>query len=218
MYARNANILDVIMQRDVSASVVQAINRIHCRRVIDTEGRCEKSDVYIVLPKDWRGDAVSEDICTNMPGIKVVPWDFEPDGPRVYAARSGSTAEGVIGLMQDRKPGLVSLSYIQSELDLSKRERRRLQGDLAKPTTRLIEDADGIAKQINDLSGRPVAVAHHTKHKAGTADLFNSDVLVICHQAFLNAAKGFSVQDRGRRSQRHSVPTTSSSTLGTGGR
>ena len=36
------------------------------------------------------------------------------------------------------------------------------------------------------------------KHRAGTADLFNSDVLVICHQAFLDAAKGFSVQDRER--------------------
>jgi hypothetical protein len=64
--------------------------------------------------------------------------------------------------------------------------------------TRLIEDADGIAEQINELSGRVVAVAHHTKNKADTADVFNSDVLVICHQAFLNAAKGWSVQDRER--------------------
>jgi hypothetical protein len=64
--------------------------------------------------------------------------------------------------------------------------------------TRLIEDADDIAKQINELSGRVVAVAHHTKNKADTVDVFNSDVLVICHQAFLNAARGWGVQDRGR--------------------
>jgi hypothetical protein len=51
VYHRNANILDVMMQRDVSASVVQAINRIQCRRIIDTEGRCAKSDVYIVPPE-----------------------------------------------------------------------------------------------------------------------------------------------------------------------
>jgi len=30
--------LDVMMQRDVSASVVQRINRIGCRRIIDTQG------------------------------------------------------------------------------------------------------------------------------------------------------------------------------------
>jgi hypothetical protein len=59
--------------------------------------------------------------------------------------------------------------------------------------TRLIEDADDIARQINELSGRVVAVAHHTKNKADIVDVFNSDVLVICHQAFLNAAKSWSV-------------------------
>ena len=126
VYERNANILDVMMQRDVSASVVQAINRIHCRRVIDTEGRCEKSDVYIVLPKGWRGDAISEDICTNMPGIRVVPWDFEPDGPRVYAARSGSAVDAVVGLMRDRKPVGVFV-HIQRELDLSPKQMKRLK-------------------------------------------------------------------------------------------
>ena len=137
VYDRNANILDVMMQRDVSASVVQAINRIRCRRVIETEGRCAKSDVYIVLPKDWRGDAISDDIRTNMPGIRVVPWEFEPDGPKVFAARSGSAVEAFIGLMRDRKPGTVSLLHIQRELSLSPRQKQRLQEDLAKPTSKL---------------------------------------------------------------------------------
>lgn len=137
VYHRNANILDVMMQRDVSASVVQAINRIGCRRIIDTEGRCQKSDVYIVLPKDWRGDAITEDICTNMPGIKVVPWDFEPDGPKVYAPRSNSAASAVIGLMRDHKPGMVSVKNIQRELSLTPRQRSRLQEDFAKPTSNL---------------------------------------------------------------------------------
>jgi hypothetical protein len=137
VYSGNANILDVMMQRDVSASVVQAINRIQCRRIIDTEGRCAKSDVYIVLPKDWRGDAISDDICTNMPGIRVVPWDFEPDGPKVYAARSGSAAEAVIGLMRDRKPGPMSLPHIQRELSLSRRQMERLKEALPAPTSTL---------------------------------------------------------------------------------
>ena len=137
VYHRNANILDVMMQRDVSASVVQAINRIQCRRIIDTEGRCAKSDVYIVLPKDWRGAAISDDICTNMPGIRVVPWDFEPDGPKVYAPRSNSAAEAVIGLMRDRKPGPMSLPHIQRELSLTKRQTDRLKEALPSPTSRL---------------------------------------------------------------------------------
>jgi hypothetical protein len=45
--------------------------------------------------------------------------------------------------------------------------------------------------------GRTVAVAHHTKNRADALDVFNSDVLVICHQA-LYAAKAWSVHDRER--------------------
>jgi hypothetical protein len=137
LYHQNANVLDVMMQRDVSASVVQAINRIRCRRVMDAEGRCEKADVYIVLPKDWRGNAILDDIRMNMPGIQVVPWDFDPDGPKVYAPRSRSAAEGVIGLMRDRNPGPVLLSYVQQELSLTKRQMERLKEDLAKATSKI---------------------------------------------------------------------------------
>jgi hypothetical protein len=137
VYHRNANIIDVMMQRDVSASVVQAINRIQCRKIIDTVGRCAKSDIYIVLPKDWRGDAISDDICTNMPGIRVVPWAFEPDGPKVYAARSGSAAEAIIGLMRDRKPGPMSLPHIQRELSLTKKQTARIKEALPSPTSRI---------------------------------------------------------------------------------
>jgi hypothetical protein len=110
-YNQHANLPEMLAIRDVAASVVQAINRVRCRRVTDASGRCEKTDVYIVLPKDWRGDTVLEHIHLNMPGIHEVPWDFEPDGPKVYAPRSNSAAEAVIGLMRDRKPGAVLLSY-----------------------------------------------------------------------------------------------------------
>jgi len=137
VYNQNANILDAMMQRDVSASVVQAINRIRCRRVIDTQGRCEKSDVYIVLPKGWRGDAILDDIRMNMPGIEVALWDFEPDGPKVYAPRSNSAPEAVIGLMRDRKPGPMSLPRIREELSLTPRQLARLKEELAKATSRI---------------------------------------------------------------------------------
>jgi hypothetical protein len=137
VFSGRANVLDVMMQRDVSASVVQAINRIRCRRMIDPEGQCEKADVYIVLPQDWRGDAILDDIRMNMPGIHMIPWDFEPDGPKVYAPRSKSAAEAVISLMRDRKPGAVLLSNVKRELSLSDRQLSRLRDELAKATSRI---------------------------------------------------------------------------------
>lgn len=45
-HGEHENILSVISQKDVSASVIQAINRICIRRVNDAEGRCAKAEVY----------------------------------------------------------------------------------------------------------------------------------------------------------------------------
>jgi hypothetical protein len=72
-----------------------------------------------------------------MPGISVVSWDFEPDGPKAYAPRSSSAAEAIIGLMRDRKPGSVLLSYVQRELSLSRRQLVRLQEELTKSTSKI---------------------------------------------------------------------------------
>jgi hypothetical protein len=131
-HGTHENILAVISQKDVSASVIQAINRICIRRVIDEFGRCAKADVYIVLPKDWRGDAILEDIHTNMPGLKEVEWSFEPDGPKVYAPRNNSVAQAVIELMRTREAGQTPLSYVRTQLSLTQRQFGRLKEDLAK--------------------------------------------------------------------------------------
>ena len=92
--------------------------------------------------------------------------------------------------------GTCVYASMQAELNVNATDSKKPVGIVI--ITRLIEDADDIAQQINKLSGRVVAVANHTKNKADTIDVFNSDALVICHQAFLNAAKGWSVQDRER--------------------
>jgi hypothetical protein len=136
-YNEHANLPDMLAIRDVAASVVQAINRVRCRRMADASGRCEKTDVYIVLPKDWRGDTVLEHIHLNMPGIHEVPWDFEPDGPKVYAPRCSSANEAVIGLMRDRKPGPVPMPHVQRELSLSKRQLARLKEELSKAASKI---------------------------------------------------------------------------------
>lgn len=136
-HGEHEDILAVISQKDVSASVIQAINRICIRRVTDTEGRCAEADVYIVLPKDWRGDAILRDIHTNMPGMNELAWDFEPDGPKVYAPRSNSVAQAVIELMRTREPGQTPLSYIRTQLSLTSRQFGRLKEDLAKVASNL---------------------------------------------------------------------------------
>jgi hypothetical protein len=129
-HKQHITLVNVIMQRHLSTSVVQAINRICCRRVIDEQGRCPAADVYILLPTNWQGDAILHDIQTNMPGIQVALWDFEPDGPKVYAPRSSSAHAAIISLMRGREPGWTPFPFIQRQLSLSKKQISRVKEQL----------------------------------------------------------------------------------------
>ena len=102
------------------------------------------SDVYILLPKNWQGDAIIDDVQANMPGINLAPWDFEPDGPKVYAPRSSSANAGIISLMRAREPGLTPFPIIQRQLSLSKKQISRVKEQLLK-------GGSNIAKALREI-------------------------------------------------------------------
>jgi hypothetical protein len=114
-------------QRQLSVSIIQAINRVRCRRVIDAEGRSPNADIFIVLPKDKDGDAILQDISSDMPGLNVVDWQFELDGPKVRRPRKGTSHEALISFMGNRLPGETPMSHIQRELGLQPDGMRALR-------------------------------------------------------------------------------------------
>jgi hypothetical protein len=120
-----------MQQRQLSVSIIQAINRVCCRRVIDTQGRCPSADIYIVLPKDKTGDAILQDILADMPNIRVAPWAFELDGPKVRKPRTGTSHEALITYMTNRLPGETAMSHIQRELGLDGLKLKKLKKRLA---------------------------------------------------------------------------------------
>ena len=133
----------VMEQRHLSVSVIQAINRVCCRRVIDAQGRSPSADIYIVLPKDQAGDAILKDILLDMPGINEVAWDFELDGPSVPTVRKGSSHEALITYMTTRLPGETAMSTVRGELDLNDSTLKKLKEVLGRadhPTTTALRD------------------------------------------------------------------------------
>jgi hypothetical protein len=133
----------IMEQRQLSVSIIQAVNRVRCRRVVDTQGRSPSADIYIVLPKNQTGDEILQDILVDMPGINEVPWAFELDGPSVPKVRKGSSHEALIIYMTTRPPGETEMSIIKGELDLTDNALRKLKGILGKtdhPTTTALRD------------------------------------------------------------------------------
>lgn len=130
-----------IMQ--LSTSIIQAINRVRCRKTIDVEGNCPTTDIFIVLPEGFQGEAILRNIHQEMPGIRLEPWNFKLDGPKADVRRA-SYHQPLVSFMKTRLPGETSIKEIVVELDLTKSDKLNLQSDL--------RDADSpLAQQLAEM-------------------------------------------------------------------
>jgi hypothetical protein len=133
-----ANLREQMVLRQLSASIIQAINRIRCRHVTDEHGGCPPADVFILLPSGEQGQDIVGAIRREMPGVEVVDWPFEPDGPKVSTRKQGTPHERLLTYMESRAPGRTSLKVVARELDLSPNAKKDLQKNLRNenhPTT-----------------------------------------------------------------------------------
>jgi hypothetical protein len=124
------NLREQMVRRQLSASIIQAINRICCRHVTDEHGGCPSADVFIVLPSGDRGEDILGAIRREMPGLRVVDWPFEPDGPKVRTRRAGTPHGRLLTYLESRAPGRTSMKAIARELGLKPNARKDLQKNL----------------------------------------------------------------------------------------
>lgn len=132
------NLREHMVRRQLSASIIQAINRICCRHVTDGRGGCPTADVFIMLPSGDRGEDILAAIRREMPGLAVVDWPFDPDGPKAWR-RGAETPHGrLLTFMENRAPGRTSLPVLARELGLKSCAKKELQKNLRNenhPTT-----------------------------------------------------------------------------------
>jgi hypothetical protein len=145
--SRNAEVRNEMERRQLTVGIVQAINRIRCRRVIDEQGNCPKSEVFLFLPSNELGDSILSGIVTEMPGIVVTDWDFSLDGPSV-ALRRGSSHEGIVTLMTNKGPGEVPLKAIEREFGLSPEGAKKLRATLRDHTSPLAQRLSAIGVSL----------------------------------------------------------------------
>lgn len=75
-YGNHLDIRDALKTGHIVSSVVQAINRIRCRKVTDNLGNCPNANVYLMLPKGAGGKAILEGILKSMPRVNLKEWTF----------------------------------------------------------------------------------------------------------------------------------------------
>jgi hypothetical protein len=124
-----ADVREELQVKQITVSVVQAINRVRCRKVVDEHGNCPHTDVFLVLPKGTRGDRILKAIQREMPNIQHKDWDYDLDGEKARVRRN-SSHESLIALMSNRLPGETSLTTVQHELGLSSKGMEKLRAIL----------------------------------------------------------------------------------------
>lgn len=107
-------------------NVVQAINRVQCRRVIDEHGNCKPTDVFILLPNNKKGVGTLEGIKQQMPGIKVVDWDYGFKEGRT-SPRKSKHNDALLAYAETMPVGRVSFSEIRDGLGMTPNTVKRLQ-------------------------------------------------------------------------------------------
>lgn len=133
----NAELRTEMEVKQLTASLIQAINRIRCRRVIDDKGNCPASEVFLFLRQGDEGDAILKGLRTEMPGIVVKDWPFSLDGPKA-TIRRGSSHDGLVTLMENGPPeGDWRMSWIEREFGLSKKAAQHLRETLRNPMSPL---------------------------------------------------------------------------------
>jgi hypothetical protein len=106
-------------------AVVQAINRIRCRRVVSADGDCPPVDVFLLLPPGALGEKILEGIRQEMPAIVAKEWPYD-HLKRARAGRKASAGEALRRYANTMLPGKHSASEVRTHLRISPRQWDRM--------------------------------------------------------------------------------------------
>jgi hypothetical protein len=102
--------------------IIQAVNRVKCRRIIDEEGNCPNTDIFILLPPQGEGESLVKGITEEMPGVQVTEWDFRHQKQAKRGRKStgrGNWDQSLVAYLQCLNPGdRVSASGVRKTLTI----------------------------------------------------------------------------------------------------
>lgn len=134
----------------ICRSVVQAINRARCRTVINDEGSCHATDVFILLPSGDTADAVLDAIQTEMPGTRLADWNAAP----AASTRLTLNERRLLARLQDCESGTYSKKQMIAWLAITSRTFERISLRIRKDHSTLIREFAAIGVEYVCMVGR----------------------------------------------------------------
>uniref|UniRef100_UPI003BA85BDA hypothetical protein n=1 Tax=Stappia sp. TaxID=1870903 RepID=UPI003BA85BDA len=116
----------------IAAQVIQALGRPRSRKVIDEEGNCLPTDVFVTLPNNSVGRDVESAIREAFTGAVIRDWVYDLDGPGCHSKQKASPSAAIVTAMKNKSPGRYLISAIAKEVGLSSTETANLKDALRK--------------------------------------------------------------------------------------
>lgn len=130
-------------------SIIQTINRVRCRRVIDKDGNCDPTDIFILLPKGKKGDKILKGIVKEMPNIVVQKWSFNFGTKSKKRLRKSDHEEALITYARNMYEGEVSAKELREELGIPLRSWERLVKKLKDKSSELFRQLRSLGVTFN---------------------------------------------------------------------
>jgi hypothetical protein len=143
----------------IARSVVQAINRGHCRKVTDDQGNCGLTDVFILLPAGDIADALTASIQQEMPGSKLVEWHATAESGK----RLTPSERRLVTLLNGCVDRTHTKSQVIARLSITGRTYERMSVNLRKPHSALKRELAAIGFEYDCKTG-PGKEACFIKH------------------------------------------------------
>jgi hypothetical protein len=128
-----------LMFGETMVNIIQAINRVRCRRVTTKDGGCEETDVFIVLPRaneDFTQDLLAT-LNNEMKGLNTKRWNILVDGKEKTGVRKGSSGDRLVRLLMEKPVGEYLFSELMAELEASQSGQKELRRSLGQDTSSL---------------------------------------------------------------------------------
>jgi len=135
----------------VAKSVVQALNRIRCRKPTGANGECESTELFMLLDNSRTAGVVVAAIQSQMPGINVRDWDAATVGGR---KKSSPSHAKLLALLRTVAPGKHPKSNIVARLGIAGRTFERMSPILQVPSSPLVQELDSIGVRYCCETGR----------------------------------------------------------------
>ncbi len=127
-FGKHPDIRAAIETGQLTTDIVQAINRIRCRRVIDTQGNCPAATVFLTLPAGNRGKQILDGIRREMPGIRIGKWELDKGASKPVRGKKHDRA--LITFLDTLQPGTLGATEIRKHLQIPERSFKRFLADI----------------------------------------------------------------------------------------